>query len=92
MTLESAPVDDSSTPWEPYEQRRRDAARAARNAVIAGILGVVLLGVVFGTMAIVYAVKADRLGRPALPGLVLGCVGLTLDAVQWTILLISVLR
>ncbi|QCU77517.1 DUF4190 domain-containing protein [Citricoccus sp. SGAir0253] len=54
------------------------ADRAARNAMVLGILGIVFgsLGIIFGPIALSKAAKAERLGGRAPVGKVLGWVAL----------------
>lgn len=50
-------------------------ARHARNAIIFGIVGVLIgLGIIFGPLALIQAKKADHLGVPTVVGSVLGWI------------------
>jgi hypothetical protein len=59
-------------------------------ATIFGVLGIFVLGIVFGPLAIVQASKAEALGVKATAGKVLGwiCVGVT---ALWLIFIVAAL-
>lgn len=59
-------------------------------ATIFGVVGIFVLGIIFGPLAIVQAAKAEALGVKATAGKVLGwiCVGV---AALWLILIVSAL-
>lgn len=51
-----------------------DGQKAAQTSLIFGIIGLFLLGIVFGPLAIVNAKKAEKLNIPATGGKVLGWI------------------
>lgn len=51
-----------------------EADKASQMSLIFGILGLFFLGIVFGPIAIVQANKAEKLGRAATAGKVLGWI------------------
>lgn len=61
-----------------YSPQRAEGDRAAQTALIFGILGFVVAGVVFGPLAIWQASKAENLGVDATAGKVLGWISLIL--------------
>ena len=50
--------------------------------LVFGILGLFLLGIVFGPLAISQAAKAERLNKPAVAGKVLGWISLIFGILQ----------
>lgn len=75
---------DEMTPPQPTYMTKSpqqvEADKASQMSLIFGILSVVLLGIVFGPLAIWQASKAERLGAAATAGKVLGWVGTVLGA------------
>lgn len=77
---QAAPRPPAPPGWAPAPHP--EGRQAAENALLFGILGIVLgLGVVFGPLALWQAGRANRLGVEATAGRVLGWVGLALGAV-----------
>jgi uncharacterized Tic20 family protein len=68
----------AAPPAYGYDATSQEANSAATMSLIFGILGVVLLPIVFGPLAIWQAKKAERLGKPATAGKVLGWIGVAL--------------
>ncbi len=58
-----------------YSTQSLDADKASQLSLIFGILGIVVLPIVFGPLAIWQANKSERLGKPATAGKVLGWIG-----------------
>ena len=58
-----------------YSQQSVDADKAVTLSLVFGILGVVLMPIIFGPLALWQAGKAERLGKPATAGKVLGWIG-----------------
>ncbi len=72
---------DASRP--PEETLRLERGwRAARQAVILGSLGIVLVGVVLGPVALVRAAQAEALGVRSRAGEILGWVALYAGLLQ----------
>lgn len=61
-----------------YDATSQEANSAATLSLVFGILAVVLLPIVFGPLAVWQARKAERLGKPATAGKVLGWIGIVL--------------
>lgn len=61
-------------------------SKHATNSLIFGILGLFVLGVVMGPLAIIQARKAEALGANATPGKVLGWIDLILGGLGLIIL------
>ncbi|WP_052436650.1 DUF4190 domain-containing protein [Georgenia sp. SUBG003] len=61
-----------------YDSSSQEANSAATLSLVFGILGVVLLPIVFGPLALWQAKKAERLGKPATAGKVLGWISIAL--------------
>jgi hypothetical protein len=51
-----------------------EGSKAAQTSLIFGIVGLFVLGIVFGPLAILQAKKAERLNTPATAGKVLGWI------------------
>ena len=58
-----------------YSQQSVDADKAVTLSLVFGILGVVLMPIIFGPLALWQSGKAERLGKPATAGKVLGWIG-----------------
>lgn len=58
-----------------------EGAQHAQSALVLGILGLFVLGLIFGPMATRQASKAERLGHPAGAGRTLGTVATVFGAV-----------
>lgn len=87
---QSAPQPAAPPVWAPAPHP--EGRQAAENALLFGILGVVLgLGVVFGPLALWQAGRASRLGVDATAGRVLGWVGLALGAVAVLAAIVSLI-
>ena len=70
-------------PYPPqvvYSPQKAEADKAEQMALLFGILGLFILGVVFGPLAITQANKAEKAGGDATAGKVLGWIGLILGA------------
>ncbi|WP_418606463.1 DUF4190 domain-containing protein [Georgenia sp. SUBG003] len=65
-------------PTYGYDSSSQEANSAATLSLVFGILGVVLLPIVFGPLALWQAKKAERLGKPATAGKVLGWISIAL--------------
>ena len=65
-----------------YSPQSAEADRAAHLSLVFGILGLFLLGIVFGPLAISQAAKAERLNKPAVAGKVLGWISLIFGILQ----------
>jgi uncharacterized Tic20 family protein len=61
-----------------YDATPQEANSAATLSLVFGILAVVLLPIVFGPLAVWQAKKAERLGKPATAGKVLGWIGIVM--------------
>lgn len=59
---------------------RTEGAKNAQLSLIFGIVGLFILGIILGPLAIVYAGKAERAGVPATGGKVLGWIVTILSA------------
>lgn len=76
-----------STPVHPYQQPQPypaysqpenvEGKRHAKLSLIFGIIGLLILGIVFGPLAIIQAKKAEDLGTPATAGKVLGWIAVS---------------
>ncbi|HOX06451.1 MAG TPA: hypothetical protein PK280_08630 [Planctomycetota bacterium] len=67
--------------FSPKARMKRAQAGDGTTALVFGILGLVLCGPIFGTMAIIYGMgarKADPNNVPALMGIILGIIALSL--------------
>ena len=73
-----APV---APPAYGYDATPQEANSAATMSLVFGILAVVLLPIVFGPLAVWQAKKAERLGKPATAGKVLGWIGIVMAIV-----------
>lgn len=67
-----------------YSAQSAEADKAAQMSLIFGILGLFIVGIVFGPLAIWQASKAEKLHKPATAGKVLGWIGLILG-ILWVI-------
>jgi len=65
-----------------YSAASAEADRAAQLALVFGIIGLFLLGIVFGPLAIAQASKAERMNKPAIAGKVLGWISLIFGILQ----------
>lgn len=63
-----------------YSPENLEAKKAGETALIFGIVGLFILGLVFGPLAIINANKAERMGHPATAGKVLGWLSTILSA------------
>ncbi|MBJ2120151.1 DUF4190 domain-containing protein [Arthrobacter sp. MSA 4-2] len=68
-----------TNPAQPNE-----GEKAARTSLILGIIGLFVLGIVLGPLAIMQAKKAERLGSKATAGMVLGWIAAVLSVI-WII-------
>jgi uncharacterized Tic20 family protein len=68
----------SAPPAYGYDATSQEANSAATLSLVFGILGVLLLPIVFGPLALWQAKKAERLGKPATAGKVLGWIAIVL--------------
>lgn len=68
----------AAPPAYGYDATSQEANSAATLALVFGILAVVLLPIVFGPLAVWQAKKAERLGKPATAGKVLGWIGIVM--------------
>ena len=73
MTDPYSRVDNSSATGTAQAS---EAAKAKRESLIFGILGLFILGIVFGPLALARAKKAENLGERATAGKVLGWIDL----------------
>jgi uncharacterized Tic20 family protein len=67
------PVENHAQPQE--------GEKAARISLILGIVGLFVLGIVLGPLAIMQSKKAERLGHKATAGMILGWVATILSVV-----------
>jgi uncharacterized membrane protein YidH (DUF202 family) len=65
-----------TNPGQPNE-----GEKAARTSLILGIIGLFVLGIVLGPLAIMQAKKAERLGSKATAGMVLGWIAAVLSVI-----------
>lgn len=75
----------------PGAVRGEDPARAAQLSLVFGILSLVLIGIVFGPLAIWQAGKAERAGADATAGKVLGWIGTALGLLGLVLVVVWVL-
>jgi uncharacterized Tic20 family protein len=68
----------AAPPAYGYDATSQEANSAATMSLVFGILAVVLLPIVFGPLAVWQAKKAERLGKPATAGKVLGWIGIVM--------------
>jgi uncharacterized Tic20 family protein len=68
----------AAPPAYGYDTTSQEANSAATLSLVFGILAVVLLPIVFGPLALWQAKKAERLGKPATAGKVLGWIGIVM--------------
>lgn len=61
-----------------------EAEKASQMSLLFGILGFFILGIVFGPLALIQAKKAERLGKAATVGKVLGWIT-TIWGVLWLV-------
>ena len=66
----------------PYGGDPREAATAAETSLILGIVGLFIFGIVLGPLAIWQASKAEKMGRSATPGKILGWIDTILGVGQ----------
>lgn len=73
-----------------YSPEYVEGKKVAETSLLFGILGLFVLGFVFGPLAIINANKAERMGFPATAGKVLGWIasGLSALGVVFTVLLL----
>lgn len=65
-----------------------EGEKAGRVSLILGIVGLFVLGIVLGPLAIMQSRKAERLGHKATAGMVLGWIA-TIGGVIWLVYLIA---
>ncbi|QOT19657.1 hypothetical protein [Paenarthrobacter sp. YJN-5] len=81
----AAPQQCSTPAYPPmhamgYSPENIEGKKASDTALIFGIIGLFILGLVFGPLAIINANKAERMGHPATAGKVLGWISTILSA------------
>jgi uncharacterized Tic20 family protein len=79
----------AAPPAYGYDATSQEANSAATLSLVFGILAVVLFPIVFGPLAVWQAKKAERLGKPATAGKVLGWIGIVMAVVAVVVLVFA---
>lgn len=76
MSYPDQPTQQQPVPQAYYTQspQQVEAEKASQVSLICGILGLFFLGIILGPIAIVQANKAEKLGKAATAGKVLGWI------------------
>jgi hypothetical protein len=74
-----------------YSPEYVEGKKVAETALLFGILGLFVLGFVFGPLAIINANKAERMGFPATAGKVLGWISSGLSALGVVLFLLMMI-
>jgi len=80
----------AAPPAYGYDATSQAANSAATLSLVFGILGVLLLPIVFGPLALWQAKKAEQLGKPATAGKVLGWIAIVLVIIGIVVGIIAV--
>jgi hypothetical protein len=74
-----------------YSPEYAAGKKLQETALLFGILGLFILGFVFGPLAIINANKAERMGFPATAGKVLGWISSVLSALGLVVFLLMII-